>query len=1016
MVFHRLRLQINQTFFYSEIRTYLVKMKGLAGTLLFVCLFLISVKSFAQQHINPGGFRHITVQEGLPSSEVYTLFQDKKGYIWMSTDAGVCRYNGYSFESFTTRNGLSDNTVFRMKEDNAGKIWAQGFSGALSYFDGKRFNGIPANEKLVALYNNGQKSSFCFETDEKGGITIGGFFTGGLFRTGPEDNFNSLIPVRPDGIDTNKQMIWINNQHSKTAYAAINYDGNGGSFFQNGVLSDISFYSKKGIASFYQCYRTKKGNIVFSFNEELYEINIDGTVSSRKLPSSIVSVCDDASGNIWVSLFFGGSYKFSDDNINTVPEIYFPGKTISCVFEDNEHGYWFSTVGDGVFYLPDIRFGYLTPAEGLAEPNIQSIAAFRKHELIIGLPNGNVSLFNPDTTGDMRLLSQKFNVITSLPCEAVISLHDSIIGSGNGLVVVDEKLHFIKIIQDEGHYKGVIRNSSTGELMFFSPSSFLFLNKKLEKEKLILTKIRFTAACFGNDGTVWLGALNGLWKLAGDEPVYMGDSIAGVKARIDAICQDKNNVLWIATRGEGVFAISGKQIWHFGERSGIASNTCRTIALDSSGGIWVGTNRGITLLTDFDPAHGTIKTRSFNSYHGLLCDEVKFILVHDQTIWMGSNEGLCWINVNFLKYDSVAPPIYVTNVLFGTDTCNLEKINVFDFSDKTIRIFIEGLSFKDPGNINYKYRISGLDNQWITTANREISFAGLSPGKYSVEILAVNGDGTESTHPAVFNFEILTPFYMSIWFILILIIFSISVVWISANYFVRKKQKRTEEKSETEKRIAELRLSALRAQMNPHFIFNAINSIQHFVLQNDSEHAYNYLAKFSNLIRLVLDQSQSESIPLDHELKMLKLYIELEQLRFERPFTYKIEVDSELQDENIKIPGMLVQPFVENAIWHGLLPKKSGDATLYISFRTKQRYVEITIEDNGVGRNAVENTSHEKTKRRSYGLQITEARLKLAEQQHSDQPTFRIIDLKDENGIASGTKVVINLVRDNYDD
>lgn len=247
--------------------------------------------------------------------------------------------------------------------------------------------------------------------------------------------------------------------------------------------------------------------------------------------------------------------------------------------------------------------------------------------------------------------------------------------------------------------------------------------------------------------------------------------------------------------------------------------------------------------------------------------------------------------------------------------------------------------------------------------------------------------------------------------ILVLII----LVWRVTNYRLRAIQKRAKEKSDTEKRIVELRLSALRAQMNPHFIFNAINSIQHFVLQNDSEQAYNYLAKFSRLIRLVLEQSQSETISLDQELKMLNLYIELEQLRFERPFTYEIKVDPKLIDENIRIPGMLVQPFVENAIWHGLLPKKSGDAWIQISFLKKEKNAEIIIEDNGVGRKIAAQKVQVDSKHHSYGLQITEERLHLSENKNSGEPVIQIFDLKDPDGNPSGTKVEIHLSSEDDD-
>lgn len=938
--------------------------------------------------------------------------------MWMCTDAGVCRYNGYRFESFTTRDGLTDNTVFRMVEDEHGKIWAQGFSGGLSYFDGKKFNPIAANDSLVLLYANGQKNSFCMETDAQGGITVGGIFTQGLFRVGPEDNYKSLRPVKErKASDDSLGMIWHANIRSKKYYAAVDYFGQKGIFYHHGITTTINFNSpKKETGPNIQVYPIHDGRILISFYKTLYIIDSTGKISSRDFPATIVNICEDASGNSWVSLFFGGTHMFKKGNFEKEGRVYLSGKTISSVFEDDEQGYWFSTVGDGVYYLPDLRFEYLTPSEGLTVPNVQCIAAYKKHQLVIGLPNGRVAVFNPGIEGPGRLVTATIGKQNTLPTESIVTIHDTIVGSNYGLIIMDSTLKVLGTLQNGAHYKGMIRNPKTGYMMYYTASAFIFINKQLEVDSVLPTKIRFTTACYGNDGTIWLGALNGLWKLKGNQPVYMGDSVAGVKARIDGICQDKNGVLWIATRGEGVFAIYGKQKWHYGEAEGMAANTCRTITLDPSGGVWVGTNHGVTFLNGFDPKTGKVNLRSFNSTHGLLSDEVKSLLCHDDKLWMGSNDGLCWIGIAALMKDSVPPPVYITHVLFGTEECKLDTIEVFDFSDKTIRIFIEGLCFRDPNGIRYKYRMLGGDEQWITTANREINFSGLAPGEYTLEIIAINSDGQESSHPAIFSFNILAPFYLTPWFIVLVVLALMGLVWLGASFRSKRKQKLAKEKAETERRIAELRLSALRAQMNPHFIFNAINSIQHFVLQNDSEHAYNYLAKFSSLIRLVLDQSQSESIPLDQELKMLDLYVELEKLRFERPFKYEINVDQELKDDNIKIPGMLVQPFIENAIWHGLLPKKSGEAWIKISFVKKQGFAEITVEDNGVGRKAASEAKHKDGKKRSYGLQITEERLRLAEHKRSDQPTIHIIDKQDENGVPSGTKVVINIMTEEYDD
>lgn len=964
---------------------------------------------WAQSSVEPGGFRHITVRDGLPSSEVYQIIQDRLGYLWMCTDAGICRYNGYSFQSFTTRDGLTDNTAFWLKEDKDGKIWTQGFSGAICYFDGKRFNGIPANDSLVAIYNSGQKLSLCMETDAAGGITVGGFNTGGCYRVGPEDQFRSPHLLKTPGNAGAFRVSWVTNENHLLAYSGNGQGEKAGYFYQNGKMTKVVFPDGPGLPSSNATLLTHDNRILFTYLGNLYSIDKNGQVETHEFPGTIIGLDEDRSGNIWVAVFYGGVYMCPKGDLNAQRKFYFPGKTIGCVLEDNENGYWFSTVGDGIYYLPDIRFGYLTIAEGLPDNTIQTLAAFQQHHVLIGLPDSKIGILNPQDDGTNRFRFTRLENKFVSPLEAVWSVHDTIMVSVRNIEALDSNFKVLKVNEKIGHGKGVVKNEMTGNLLLFNSSRLWTIAPNLDSLNCIVTKIRFTTACYSHDGTLWLGALNGLWKMENNEPVYMGKSIPGLTMRIDGITEDRFGNLWIATRGEGVYVVNGKQKWHFGEEEGVAGNTCRVITIDDNGNIWVGTNRGVSLISGFDSKSGKASIRSFNTTNGLLSDEVKCLLCHDGKLWMGSNEGLCWIDIAALTKNSIQPPVYITNILFGNDSCKLNAIAEFPFSDQTIRVFVEGLCFHDPAGLRYKYRLLGGDENWIITANREISFSGLAPGAYRLEIFAVNSDGTESTHPCVFEFRILTPFWRTWWFIVLLLSIVVFSIWKGVNYRTQKLAKRAEEKAETERRIAELRLYALRAQMNPHFIFNAINSIQHFVLQNDSEHAYNYLAKFSRLIRLVLDQSQSESIPLDQELKMLHLYIELEQLRFERPFSYEIKVDPQLEDENIRIPSMMVQPFVENAIWHGLLPKKSGEALIKITFTKRENDMLIVIEDNGVGRKISDQAKPEDGKRRSYGLQITEERLRLSEHKNSGQPLIKITDLKDAKGNAAGTKVEIRL-------
>ncbi len=210
--------------------------------------------------------------------------------------------------------------------------------------------------------------------------------------------------------------------------------------------------------------------------------------------------------------------------------------------------------------------------------------------------------------------------------------------------------------------------------------------------------------------------------------------------------------------------------------------------------------------------------------------------------------------------------------------------------------------------------------------------------------------------------------------------------------------------------IAQTEIAALRAQMNPHFIFNCLNSIQYFTAKNDSESASNYLSKFSRLIRLVLENSRSEKVTLHNELETLRLYIEMEAMRFQNKLSYRLNINQEIDQDYIQIPPLLLQPFVENAIWHGLMHKEEG-GTIVIDVTTDDfTLLRVTVTDDGVGRQAAaEFKSKTATKNKSFGMKVTADRIKLINQLYKTETQIQIIDLKNADGLATGTKVIIEI-------
>lgn len=234
------------------------------------------------------------------------------------------------------------------------------------------------------------------------------------------------------------------------------------------------------------------------------------------------------------------------------------------------------------------------------------------------------------------------------------------------------------------------------------------------------------------------------------------------------------------------------------------------------------------------------------------------------------------------------------------------------------------------------------------------------------------------------------------------------------NHKLRTKNKDLEAKNEIIRevthKIQATEISALRAQMNPHFIFNCLNSIQLYTAQNNTEKATGYLNKFSRLIRLVLENSRSDKVSLENELETLRLYMEMEAMRFRGKVNFFINIAQNVDKDSIQIPPLLLQPFVENAIWHGLMHKEEGGIIRIEVTQPKENLLRFDITDDGIGREkAAEFKSKSATQNKSFGMKVTAERIELINQLYNTATQAQIIDLKNKQGEATGTKVVVEI-------
>ena len=315
--------------------------------------------------------------------------------------------------------------------------------------------------------------------------------------------------------------------------------------------------------------------------------------------------------------------------------------------------------------------------------------------------------------------------------------------------------------------------------------------------------------------------------------------------------------------------------------------------------------------------------------------------------------------------------------------------------------------------MRYKWILDGFNEEWSPEmAQREVTFSGLPPGEYTFKVLSCNEYGIWNNEPASYHFEIMTPLWQKSWFRGTVILMLVLFVWFAISQRFRQVKKANlmqQEKLEMEKNIIELEQEAARLQMNPHFIFNSLNSIQGFIATNDTFQAKRYLAKFARLMRLILENAREEFIPLQNEKDILDNYLELEKLSTNNKFEYVVEVDDNIDTEATEIPPMMIQPFVENAIVHGI-KKKEGKGFINVRFNAGNNLIRCEVIDDGIGRTkAAENKQHTPSKHKSTGISVTKKRLEQFKLQTGLNAGVEIVDMKDPSGNPSGTKVIISI-------
>jgi ligand-binding sensor domain-containing protein len=499
-----------------------------------------------------------------------------------------------------------------------------------------------------------------------------------------------------------------------------------------------------------------------------------------------------------------------------------------------------------------------------------------------------------------------------------------------------------------------------------------------------------------------------------------------VSGFINGFYEDENGGnIWIAT-SSGLARIDKTDLQAppklYSEREGLLNKNIQSIAPGSDGRIWLGTGNGLVV---FDPEKETFHHFSLpDGMQSTQFDPLAVLRHRNGTLWFGGNNGITIVDPGKIQYLLEPPKIQITGLKINdeppvdlrdekTGATNINQVEhlKLPFKWNTLSFEFVAIDYSDPRATQLEYYLEKVDKNWVRLEKGGPGFARYSnipPGYYTFRIRGTNSDGKsdrEASEKRIY-FRIKPPFWRTWWFI------SLSLLAIAAGIVAlfRYRIRQAREKEQLNTRAAESKLAALRAQMNPHFIFNSLNSINSYILGNDTAGATRYLAKFAKLMRLIFDLSLHTVISLEKEIEMLELYLQVEIMRFKTPFTYDIEVDEDLDPYETQIPPMLLQPFVENAIWHGLAHRETPGGRLQVKIGEDHLYLKCSIIDNGVGRaRAAEIKAQKGRSHRSGAIENIRQRLSLLPFHKDRRHTIEIRDLFDEQGRPAGTMVEIFL-------
>ncbi|HPN69889.1 MAG TPA: histidine kinase [Saprospiraceae bacterium] len=1004
-------------------------------------------------------WRKFTEEDGLGVKYAYSLAEDKLGFIWLGAGDGLYRYDGHEFKSFYNADDSAGNSINSLLlkvlyDANYNRLWLASMND-LKYFD--------LNDYTFHALNTEGLTSPLAPNEFKH-----------LLKTGPHTLWlaNGAQIFEYNIIENSwkeiSRRIKFPADCSQAYFKCYSFDENHVLLMAANYLFVLNTHDfsldhtiKKETGQSFQnaYYDATNETIYIAGNNSLITYSLKDKIKNSYSEDYTTEENTKLNYLILFTLPLDDRYLMvSSQNLifDKIKKefIVFEGRsnatgilTGNSLFKDSQGNIWYTSYQEfcGVWNVEERKLthsGFIKNKYGIHVEPYRTYAFKDSVYFFSGSGISGIGKINP-FSGDWKIIENPLNKtnfvndIAITPDKRIITLSPDGLWAFNPDLEKFEDFSPLKLNKKypviNGHSLQLFQDS----LLIICTNSKLFIVNHFTK-KIIniygtdqLSKLDNyeTLKIIGSTNDhVYFSSPSGMYRLDKNntlKPFNLPPSSNNKKLCTTAfgMANDEAGNQWFTTLSDGIFKynIKTEELINYNKfNSALRSNNADHIVKSASNKILLSAGTSVyTLDTQKDSIisivnkFSEIKGGGYGFYEGYknqftVFNYYPYIVFKNQQfdqLFLSQNSKLALISLKINGFESVNVPIF-------HDTSLTVKYN-----QNELCFSFANIPLNTGENTQYRYKIKQTDEHWIVTDLNNFCIRRLNSGKYDllVQGKANNGNWSESIFQISINIKPI--FYKSWWFFTISLIAATLFLYYLYNKRIYSIMEEEQTKSNFKKQISQLEMKALRAQMNPHFIFNSLNSIQKFIFDKDEYAASQYLTKFSRLIRMILDQSDQNFTTLSSELDLINLYIEIESLRFDKSFVFNLNLDESL-DMQTTIPSMIIQPHVENAIWHGLL--HLPDDTEAIGYRkgvlnlsvakVKSDEIEIIVEDNGVGRmKAAEFKSKQLLKKKSYGVDITAERIRLYNEMYGAEASIETKDLMNDVGNSIGTRVSIIL-------